>query len=132
MRFRGWFKSKPYWLRGGLIGVHLFIVSAALFTVCMAVCTATQEGVVSMVCYAAPSGLVGMAFWETVTGNPDLFIFKDTFYAIFAPDFIFRGSELGWDVATHITSLFIFFLTGTLIGCIIVFVRFVRNFVRGR
>ena len=115
MRFTGWFKSKPYWLKGGIVSIVLFTFSSLLFMFCLSI--APGEG--AMIYFILPSVSVGTVFWEIVTANPDFFILEDIFYSIFSPHFIFGDSETGWIIATHVTSLIIFFLAGTFIGWII-------------
>lgn len=104
-----WFKSKSYWLKGGIVGTILFVFSSLLSIFCLS----TTAGEHSMSCVFIPAFFVGWWFWEIVTTNPDFFVLEDIFYSIFG------NSEMSWIIATHVTSLIIFFVAGAIIGWVV-------------
>ncbi len=95
MRLIDWFKSKPYWLRGGLIGLAIWALLAVPMTFCAVVGGGICEALIAWV--------------GTFLTLPSLIVF-----IFFRGAPIFSGSLLGALIGTFIG----WFLAGSLIGLI--------------
>ena len=99
---KSWFAAKPYWLKGGIIGVILSLLLALLATICFII----NPGVEGLVCLLLPLGFTFSTFFILDLG-------------VYFADLGINFGEFFYVFLTHLTSLVVFFLTGTLIGWVI-------------
>jgi len=106
MSFKGWFKSKPYWLKGGFVGIIIAFILALPAIIC-------SFGIRS-------SGLTCAAFALPlyIPAYPTLFL------SVLIEDYLFQILTAESAKTLHgiiFCSLMIitYFLYGTIIGCIV-------------
>ena len=116
---KDWFKSKAYWLRGGLIGAIIWLISLTLIITCVTIFPG-EEGTI---CLFPPSGFIGVSIYsysEQLLGrllhSYDIYDFINS---IFSLKIVFGEEPLAFLVYLHTTSFIILFLTGALIGAIV-------------
>ena len=101
--YKDWFKSKPYWLRGGIIGGIIALFLTFLATICF-IRFPAEAG---LVCLILPLGPI----------LPEFFFCYIQFEFV---DFSAYFSDLFYVFLMHITSFIILFLIGAFAGLIIV------------
>ncbi len=100
--YKDWFKSKPYWLRGGIIGGIIALLLALLATTCLI----SIPGEAGIVCLFLPLGPL----------FPEFFFGYVQFEFV---DFSIYFSDLFYVFLMHMTSFIILFFFGSLVGWII-------------
>ena len=100
--YKDWFKSKPYWLRGGIIGGIISLLLTLLATICF-IRFPAEAG---LVCLILPLGPI----------LPEFFFGYIQFEFV---DFSAYFSDLFYVFLMHITSFIILFLIGAFAGQII-------------
>ena len=79
---KSWFASKPYWLKGGIVGVIISLLLALLATICFTI----NPGVEGLICLLLPLGFTFSTFFILDLGVyfADLGIdFGEFFYVFF-------------------------------------------------
>ncbi len=93
-----WFTSKPYWLKGGIVGSVIAIASSILFSLCLLI-------------FKAEAGLI--CFFLILPGA--------LFFEMFLGEllFIFNVSELFYEILLNATNFILLLLAGLLLGWIV-------------
>lgn len=110
MTFKDWFKSKPYWLKGGIIFVIWYIISYFL----MSITQAQIYGDIGSFAFIFPY-IVVMGTLNSIFGRNSIFDTGDFFGG--AGNATLTGYMIG-----GIITLFLVFLIGALCGWLIGFI----------
>lgn len=107
MGLKDWFKSKPYWLQGGIIGTILAIVFSLAYIICI------------LRHYKDFSGFGGIECMIFLMPSIPLMDFFDSLFSSYGNTFLI--------LSLHITNFTILFLFGTLIGWLVEKVKYKKH-----